>query len=198
MSDVGAPLDTTNFEIPETTLPLEVVAAYKTKLTEHISYVWQAGERLGVPKDQLLMHDQSKWSTAEFEPYARFHQGDKGDPEGYTRAWLHHLHSNPHHWQYWMFPAFKTSGATEKDGVCLKNGAVAMPQEFCLEMVSDWIGASLAYTGTWDMTEWLEKNLPKIVPNLHPKTLGTLTTILKDEGYGKIIDKMTRYKPKST
>ena len=79
------------------TLDTPIITAYKTKLNQHIQNVWEAGDRLGVPKDQLLLHDASKFSNEELSPYAQWHAGDRNNPEEYTRAWLHHLHNNPHH-----------------------------------------------------------------------------------------------------
>ncbi len=58
----------------------------------------------------------------------------KSDPEAYDRAWLHHLHNNPHHWQYWVMPPeFNPDG--DHDNGCLK-----MPEEYVLEMIADWMG----------------------------------------------------------
>jgi hypothetical protein len=166
---------------------------YKNSLTDHLQYVREAGHKLGVPQIQIESHDLSKWDPAEFPHYARHFHGDKGDPEGFTKAWLHHIHKNPHHWQHWMFP---DKHQMEGGGI-EENGAIEMPENFVLEMVSDWEASSKVYTGSWDMTEWLSENLPKIHPNLHSKTWKTLKDILTKEGYGSVIaNAMTTYKPK--
>lgn len=135
---------------------------YIESLNAHIKAVQEAGEKLNVPKRLLFHHDASKWSNEEFPHYARQFCGDKGDPESFEKAWLHHIHENPHHWQHWIIPD------TQK--------VLKMPKEYALEMVADWMGSSYVYTGSWDMTDWLDKNHSKIT--LHPETSHYVGTIL--------------------
>lgn len=156
-------------------LQVDTVDLYLDSLVDHIRYVREAGERLRVSPTQLKMHDQSKFSHAEFPFYAKHFQGG-GDPDGFAGAWLHHLHNNPHHWQHWLFP----DRFTPKGSKNVENGAVEMPYNYMLEMVADWMGASMAYTGSWDMTDWLYKNMPKIT--LHSKTAADLRNFLDHEG----------------
>lgn len=40
-----------------------VASAFAESLHEHIAYVREAGQMLGVDKVQLLFHDESKWSV---------------------------------------------------------------------------------------------------------------------------------------
>jgi hypothetical protein len=143
----------------------------------HISSVQRAGEMIrGIPSGNLLLHDRSKFDIEEFPYYVRQFFGDKGDPDGFARAWLHHIHHNPHHWQHWLFPdGFSPKGST------VENGAVEMPRHYALEMVADWMGATMAYTGSWDMGLWLSQNTPKI--RLHSKTAVFLTEVLDSMGY---------------
>jgi hypothetical protein len=54
-----------------------------------------------------------------------------------------------------------------KDGAT-ESGILRMPRIYVLEMVADWQGASIAYSGTDDMTSWLKTNIPKI--RLHSKS----------------------------
>jgi hypothetical protein len=152
---------------------------YNRSLLDHIMYVQEAGEKIGVPADQLKIHDESKWSPAEFEGYARHFKGG-GAPDEFARAWLHHIHHNPHHWQHWIFP----NGYTPK-GSQVENGVVEMPQDFALEMVADWMGSSRAYTGDWDMTDWLYKNIPRI--RVHSRTAEYLRETLDHLGYADIV-----------
>ena len=56
-----------------------------------------------------------------------------------------------------------------------------MPLQDNIEMVSDWLGASRAYTGSWDMQDWLKDNFYKI--KLHPITKKNTIKILKELGY---------------
>lgn len=156
-----------------------VAEKYIETLKAHISYVLEAGHKIGVPETLLDIHDDSKWFEDEFVGYALHFQGG-GAPDQFSRAWLHHIHNNPHHWQHWLF----SDGYTPKDSQ-VENGAVEMPHCFALEMVADWMGASKAYTGSWDMTEWLQENIPKI--RVHSKTAEYLKEILDHLGYSDIV-----------
>lgn len=161
-------------------IPAEWVEAFSKSLDKHIEAVREAGSKLGVPEMLLIHHDESKWSEAEFPHYARQFHGDKADPDGFAGAWLHHLHQNPHHWQHWVFP----DGYVLK-GSSLENGVMPMPDKYALEMVADWIGASVTYTGSEDILEWLIKNAPKI--RLHTRTEGFVKEVLLSLGYNKNI-----------
>lgn len=154
---------------------------FDESLHRHICYVQQAGEKIGVPADQLEIHDLSKFTIQEFPHYARSFHGDKADPDGFAGAWLHHIHNNPHHWQFWMFPdCFVPRGSK------VENGVVYMPPNYALEMIADWMGASYAYTGSWDMTDWLWKNIPRIV--LHSDTAEYVRQTLDMLGYADTVN----------
>lgn len=158
-----------------------LVDRYLSSLVSHIKYVQEAGKKLGVPEEQLEIHDQSKFSIAEFGFYAKhFHGG--GDPDGFALAWLHHIHKNPHHWQHWIFP----DGFTPKDSNLVESGVVAMLDNFALEMIADWMGASRVYTGSWNMHDWLIKNAPRI--RLHSETRGFVIFELTKIGYGDTVN----------
>lgn len=146
---------------------------YKDTLELHLECIKKAGEQLELPWYLIKSHDKSKWTVWEFEPYARWHKGPKDNPIGYAKAWLHHIHHNMHHWQHWIFPDNYTLGT--------ENGVVRMPKTYALEMVADWMAASKAYTGSWDMSEWLKTNVPKIT--VHSETSDYLMEVLHDLGY---------------
>jgi hypothetical protein len=159
----------------------EAYIRYAKSLKDHINCVIEAFiEKLGGNYGEVEYHDLSKWKPCEFPFYAKHFQGG-GDPNGFSRAWLHHLHNNPHHWQYWMFPDnFSPKGSN------VINGCLPMPHDFCMEMVADWMGASKAYTGDWNMSKWLKDNFHKV--KLHPDSLyGTKATLL-ELGYN--VDKL--------
>lgn len=149
--------------------------AYLESLQLHIESVQQAAKMIGLPAHHVMNHDASKFSYDEFIGYAMHFKGG-GSPNLFARAWLHHIHHNPHHWQHWIFP----DGFTPKDSM-VENGCIEMPRQYALEMVADWMGASYAYTGSWDMAEWLHKNTPKI--KVHSKTAAYLTEVLDSMGY---------------
>jgi len=153
---------------------------YIKTLEDHIKYVQEAGKQIGVEEDQLAVHDDSKWTEFEFPGYAMHFQGG-GAPDEFSKAWLHHIHWNPHHWQHWLF----SDGYTPKNSN-VENGAVEMPHHFALEMIADWMGASMAYTQSWDMSDWLVKNIPKI--KVHSNTADYLRGVLDNPlGYADIV-----------
>lgn len=154
---------------------IEAREKYAESLNQHLKFVHEAGEKLGVPAIQLYNHDISKWSEHELPQYADWFYGAKSDPQAYDRAWLHHIHNNPHHWQYWIMPEqFNPDGESD-------NGCLEMPENYILEMVADWMGANMAYQSTWDMTSWLKSNFAKI--KLHKKSKSFLVKLLHKLGY---------------
>ena len=137
-------------------------------LVVHKWYVLAAGVQLGVPLWRLVVHDWTKFLPCEFLPYSYHFYGpgaeerirDRSTPYtprpeqvSFLRAWLHHIHSHPHHWQHWIVPG---------DGTCLP-----MPDVFVREMIADWIGAGKAL-GYDDMPDWYRRNRASM--KLHPDT----------------------------
>lgn len=164
----------------------EVAEDYWRSLIEHIGFVREAGLQLGVAPSQLFIHDQSKFGEDEFAEYARQFKGKADNPDGFARAWLHHLHVNPHHWEHWMFP----DGYIPKGGT-IEAGVMEMPREFVLEMIADWVGASRGHTGSWNMADWLAKNIGKV--RLHSKSAAYAREILDSLGYGDIANGPTAF-----
>jgi len=156
-----------------------VAEAYAESLRKHIAFVQEAGRQLRVPEPQLAIHDQSKWTAGEFPGYALHFKGG-GAPDQFAYAWLHHIHHNPHHWQHWIFADGYTPAGSQ-----VQNGAVEMPTRYVLEMIADWMGASRAYTGSFDMFAWLVSNFPKI--RLHSNTAEYLRYELDRQGYADIV-----------
>lgn len=151
------------------------VAAYMNSLMAHIRHVQTAALRLGLKIEDVEHHDASKWSDEEFlAAVERFHGGDP-NPDRYARAWLHHIHNNPHHWQYWMFP----DGFVPRNS-SVEKGVMEMPRRYALEMVADWMGSSMAYTGSWDIDKWLWDNMPRI--RLHSATASLVRGVLDMHG----------------
>lgn len=166
----------TRFACKSLGIPDIVVMNYARSLKRHITFVIQAWvETLGLDYGEIEYHDHSKWFPEEFPGYAKHFFGG-GDINALVRSWQHHLHNNPHHWQYWMFPdGYSPVGADVVDG------CIFMPDNYVCEMVADWIGASLSYAGTDNMTDWLKNNYGKI--RLHPKSKYLLDTMLYELGY---------------
>lgn len=153
---------------------------YHHSLIKHIEYVREAGGKIGVSPKLLQIHDDSKFSIDEFPAYAKHFFGG-GSPEDFSKAWLHHIHSNPHHWQHWIYP----QGYTPKNTTVEVGGVVPMPRPYALEMIADWMGSSMAYTGSWDMQKWLWDNMPKIT--VHSETAQYLRSVLDALGYADTV-----------
>lgn len=127
---------------------------YAGYVARHKWFVFRAGLKTKAPLWRLIIHDWSKLTPAEWFPYVNtFYRDDvPGAPEAFDRAWLHHQHRNPHHWQHWLL--------REDDG---PTRTLEMPEPLVREMVADWMGAGRAITGRWDVGGWYDKNAAKIV-----------------------------------
>jgi hypothetical protein len=124
-----------------------------------------------------LIHDWHKFLPSEWFPYVEhFYGANSGgiatgrDETGYYKptdtgdaafdfAWLLHQKRADHHWQWWVLP--------EDDGG-LK--VIEMREDARLEMVCDWIGASMAqgHGGIEGVRWWFVQNNGKM--QLGPKT----------------------------
>lgn len=180
---------------------------------KHKWFLLLASRKTGVGLWQALIHDLSKFTPAELPAYGRQFCGDKGDPQGFARTWLHHQNTNPHHWEYWVPRTDHSQKPTVPARICCHDhaidqnsihrgdkelipeflthvqarlvcdilnapGPLPMPEKYVREMVADWMGASRAYTGSWDMRSWLDKNLPKM--RLHPETRRLVNLVLSE------------------
>ena len=138
--------------------------AYDIYLNEHIGAVqFLYKEFWGEELDHK--HDESKYSKEEYDAYdAYFYPKpltNKSEASKYLRnlkidrdfdyAWLHHLHNNPHHWQYWVL--------NNDDGT---KTALDMPLKYIKEMLADW--AAFSYIqGENKLIEWYNNNRDKQV-----------------------------------
>lgn len=134
---------------------------YLAYVLRHKWHVFVACLGLRVPLHQAIIHDWQKFTPTEWGPYVRTFYAPDGSGHyapspAFDRAWLHHQHYGPHHWQYWIL--------RHDDG---NVDALEMPERFAREMVADWIGAGKAL-GKPDMEAWYLANKHKIV--LHDST----------------------------
>jgi len=88
--------------------------------------------------NNIRYHDLSKYSEYEFEAYAnKFYPilGIEEDKEKikskFNYAWLHHVHSNPHHPMYWVL-------VEENKEIVILD----MPDIYIIEMLCDWMAMS--------------------------------------------------------
>ena len=129
-----------------------------------------------IPFHRLIIHNWHKFLPMEFIAYAKYFHGGKQDKDKapFMMAWNHHVKLGKNHWEHWLLnPNYNFSTAVD--------GKLPMPPKYVREMVADWMGASRTKTNSWDMTDWLEKTIPEIKYDFHPKTCLALEKILCDE-----------------
>ena len=167
-------------------LGLKAHWGYAKYLARHKWFVFVAGLRTKAPLWRLVIHDWSKFMPCEWFPYAALFYGPDGyksaarketleanlrfvkTQAAFDRAWLHHQHFNPHHWQHWVL--------REDDG---RTKYLEMPTHFTREMVADWCGAGRAITGKWEVWKWYEKNHERIL--LHENTKQLVNILISGE-----------------
>lgn len=112
-------------------------------------------------------HDRSKWSEEEYSAYDNYFYGDKSYRvvREFDYAWLHHIHHNPHHWQYWVL--------MEDEG---GQKALEIPEEFLIEMICDWMSFSIKKGDMRELFKWYDDHKGKMV--LHEKTRKKVEEIL--------------------
>ncbi len=123
----------------------------------------------------LISHDASKSSIEEYDAYDRYFNSSRSYEvtENFQYAWLHHLHHNPHHWQYWvLINDDKDSG--EK---CLE-----IPDNYIIEMISDWWSFSWTNGNLYEIFDWYNngKDYRKI-NELSLKKIETILSFIKDK-----------------
>lgn len=159
---------------------------YDEYLHEHISNVnkawWWMSDHGILPThmpfeaEALAMHDNSKFNEEEYDAYDDYFYGKEGKDEddifvidsAFDYAWLHHIHNNPHHWQYWVLIG-------DDEG----TKALEMPASYVYEMIADWWSFSWKTGKLTEIFDWYEKHKDKMV--LHPAT-----KILVEETLNKI------------
>lgn len=132
---------------------LKAIYAYLKSTRRHRKYVRQAGTQLGgIPYWRLLIHDLSKYNPVEFINYAKFYKlSNKEDEQAFVRGWMHHQKRNKHHPEYWT-----SIGLFD-----FANGAIDMDETYVREWISDLLGASMEYTGSHDMEEFLSDKVSR-------------------------------------
>ena len=161
---------------------------YDEYLHEHISnvqraYWWMLDHgvmpaHLPYEGEQLIMHDDSKFQAREYDAYDDYFYGKEGKDEedirvidsAFDYAWLHHIHHNPHHWQYWVLIG---NDETPK--------GLEMPVMDVYEMVADWWSFSWKSGKLLEIVDWYDAHKDKMI--LHENTRKLVEDII-----GKIFD----------
>lgn len=99
-------------------------------------------------------HDQSKNEPNEYEAYDAYFYGNNRSYEvvqRYQRAWLLHIHRNPHHWQHWvLIHDDKEDGELET--------VLEMPYDYIIEMICDWWSFSWQSGNLYEIFKWYEEH----------------------------------------
>ena len=101
-----------------------------------------------------MAHDESKDLPDEYEAYDAWFYGNNKSfavEQAYKKAWLLHLHRNPHHWQYWIL-----INDDPKEGTVLLD----IPENYILEMICDWWAFSWKSGNLDEIFKWYEEHGP--------------------------------------
>ncbi len=121
-------------------------------------------------KTQILNHDASKNSPEEYTAYDRYFYGGSKSfrvVQDFRKAWLHHIHENPHHWQHWVL----NNDEPEEGEVILE-----MDYIYIIEMICDWWAFSWQKGDLSEIFSWYDKRQKYI--KLAPDTRKTVEDIL--------------------
>ena len=115
---------------------------YDNYLTEHKENVakgfrWLQENIPEVIKDDFkwqicFNHDVSKTDPEEYDAYDAYFYGNNRSysaVQNFKKAWLRHIHNNPHHWQHWIL-----INDEPKEGMVV----IDMPYIYVVEMICDW------------------------------------------------------------
>ena len=127
----------------------------------------------------IAKHDQSKYRkvpdadnyyelTPEYDAYANYFYGKQTQDvkDAFDRAWLAHIHANPHHWQHWVLH-------NDTDGTKILD----MPYVFIIEMIADHWSFSWKSNNLYEIFKWYDKNKSMIM--MSDKTRKTYEHLLK-------------------
>lgn len=143
-------------------------------------------------KLKALIHDISKFSLAEFKPYAENFYGERTCDKchkcktcnnrknatdctefkykGFHDAWIHHLTHNKHHWNYWLYDIdMYYDGMISDIEDCKYDEPKEMDERYLSEMIYDWEAMADKFGDT--AQEFYLKNYNKIQLNVNTRIL---------------------------
>lgn len=169
-------------------------AEYNDYLNKHISYVNMAYDwlRINLPEITNIdngfssfiyfdYHDDSKYGIEEYEAYDAYFYGKENTKEindKFNYAWLHHIHNNPHHWQYWVL----INDDPKEDIIALD-----IPYKYVIEMICDWWSFSWKTGNLYEIFDWYESHKKHMI-------LSKNTRELVEQILGQIKEKLDEQK----
>lgn len=125
-------------------------------------------------RDLVQHHDDSKTDPEEYFPYDDYFYLKKDNRsfetvERFNRAFLIHMHRNPHHWQYWVL-----TDDSKGDGEKL----IEMPLSYIFEMICDWWSFSWRADDLTTIFKWWDEHKDWI--RLHKRSRKVVNYILAE------------------
>lgn len=116
-------------------------------------------------------HDYSKDQEDEYTAYDKYFYGRNRSyavVENFRKAWLLHIHRNPHHWQYWVL-----INDDPNEGEIIMD----MPYNYIIEMICDWWAFSWKSGNLNEIFNWFDEH--KDYMKLSRNTSKTVIDILE-------------------
>lgn len=128
-------------------------------------------------------HDASKTDPEEYDAYDAYFYGNNRSyavVQNFNKAWLRHIHNNPHHWQHWIL-----INDEPKEGMVV----IDMPYIYVVEMICDWWAFSWKKGDLNEIFGWYEdrKDYMKLSANTR-KSVEYILGKIKDKLEEKDID----------
>jgi hypothetical protein len=128
-------------------------------------------------------HDASKTDPEEYDAYDAYFYGNNRSYEivqNFKKAWLRHIHNNPHHWQHWIL-----INDEPKEGMVI----IDMPYIYVVEMICDWWAFSWKKGDLNEIFGWYEdrKDYMKLSANTR-RSVEYILGKMKDKLEEKDID----------
>ena len=128
-------------------------------------------------------HDASKTDPEEYDAYDAYFYGNNRSYEvvqNFKKAWLRHIHNNPHHWQHWIL-----INDEPKEGMVV----IDMPYIYVVEMICDWWSFSWKKGDLNEIFGWYEdrKDYMKLSDNTR-RSVEYILGKMKDKLEEKDID----------
>lgn len=128
-------------------------------------------------------HDASKTDPEEYDAYDAYFYGNNRSysvVQNFKKAWLRHIHNNPHHWQHWIL-----INDDPKEGMVV----IDMPYIYVVEMICDWWSFSWTKGDLNEIFGWYEdrKDYMKLSANTQ-RSVEYILGKMKDKLEEKDID----------
>lgn len=146
-------------------------------LIENIEDVGYYGSEL--ERQITAEHDKSKSDLYEYGPYDNYFYNNDHSYSGlqaFNKAWLTHIHKNPHHWQYWVL-----HNDDPNEGMVILD----MEYNYIIEMICDWWSFSWKNGKPFEIFDWYNEHKQYIL--LSDKTKMQVEDLLK-RMYDKLVE----------